>query len=172
MTMDFKQAGDLIYVIGDMKDDLGSSEYLHKICGVELSPVPYFNLEEEFAVQQAVLKLIQEKLIQSAHDISEGGLFVNLIESAKQRNLGFTLTTSTSLRKDAFLFGEAQGRIVVSVSKENQASFEAALQDILFSFLGNVETEQVMIDKVNWGTISEWSLLYDTAIEKMMQGAI
>lgn len=172
MTMDFKQAGDLIYVIGEMKDDLGSSEYLHKICGIELSPAPYFDLEEEFAVQQAVLKLIQEKLIQSAHDVSEGGLFVNLIESAKQRNLGFALSTSTSLRKDAFLFGEAQGRIVVSVSKEKQASFEASLHGISFSFLGNVDAVQVTIDQESWGVISEWSFLYDTAIEKMMQGAI
>lgn len=172
MTMDFKQAGDLIYVIGIMKDDLGSSEYLHKICGVELSPAPYFNLDEEFAVQQSVLKLIQAHLIQSAHDISEGGLFVNLIESAKQRNLGFTLSTSASLRKDAFLFGEAQGRIVVSVIREKQASFEAALHDIPFSLLGNVEAEQVTIDQESWRAISEWSLLYDIAIEKMMQGAI
>lgn len=172
MTMDFKQAGDLIYVIGEMKDDLGSSEYLHKICGIELSPAPYFNLDEEFVVQQSVLKLIQANLIKSAHDISEGGLFVNLIESAKQRNLGFTLSTSTSLRKDAFLFGEAQGRIVVSVSKEQQAAFEAALQDIPFSLLGNVDAVQVTIDQESWGVISEWSFLYDTAIEKMMQGAI
>ena len=172
MTMDFKQAGDLIYVIGDMKDDLGSSEYLHKICNVELSPAPYFNLDEEHTVQQVVLKLIGLQWIQSAHDISEGGLFVNLIESAKQRRLGFSLTTSSSIRKDAFLFGEAQGRIVVSVAKEKQAAFEDALQGIVFSCLGTVEATQVTIDQEDWGAIADWSLLYDTAIENLMQGAI
>ncbi|HPI55035.1 MAG TPA: phosphoribosylformylglycinamidine synthase subunit PurL, partial [Chitinophagaceae bacterium] len=172
MTMDFKQAGDLIYVIGDMKEDLGSCEYLHKICNIELSPAPYFNLDEEHTVQQVVLKLIGLQLIQSAHDISEGGLFVNLIESAKQRSLGFSLTTSSSIRKDAFLFGEAQGRIVVSVAKAQQAAFEEALQGVAYSCLGAVEAAQVTIDQENWGAIVDWSLLYDTAIEKLMQGAI
>jgi phosphoribosylformylglycinamidine synthase II len=81
MTMDFKQAGDVIYLIGISRDDINSSEYLHKIHGVEYSPAPYFDLEEEFSLQRKIEKLIKEKLVVSAHDVSEGGLFVTLTES-------------------------------------------------------------------------------------------
>ncbi len=99
MTMDFKEAGDMIVLIGSSKDDINSSEYLHKIHGVEYSPAPYFDLEEEFALQKTITKLISDKLISSAHDVSEGGLFVTLIESCFNRNLGFDINTDISYQK-------------------------------------------------------------------------
>src|SRR6187455_803093 len=58
MTMDFKETGDIIYLIGESRNDINSSEYLHKIVGEEFSPAPYFDLDEEFRVQQAVASLI------------------------------------------------------------------------------------------------------------------
>ena len=64
---------------------------LHKICGVEFSPAPYFELEEEYQLQQKIEELIQKKLIQSAHDVSEGGLFVTLCESGFNNELGFSV---------------------------------------------------------------------------------
>lgn len=64
--------------MGQSKNCIASSEYLHKLKQVALSPAPSFDLDEEYAVQQQVLKLIQQKLIVSAHDIAEGGLFVTL----------------------------------------------------------------------------------------------
>ncbi|MEJ7673325.1 MAG: hypothetical protein WKF59_11570 [Chitinophagaceae bacterium] len=64
--------------MGESKSDVNSSEYLHKILGVEFSPAPYFNLEEEFSLHQTISGLIKNRLIESAHDISEGGLFVTL----------------------------------------------------------------------------------------------
>ncbi|MDQ3683782.1 MAG: phosphoribosylformylglycinamidine synthase subunit PurL, partial [Bacteroidota bacterium] len=72
MTLDFKKAGDLIYLLGDAKNDINTSEYLHKVCGVEYSPAPYFELEEEFLLQQKISTLIEEGIIESAHDVSEG----------------------------------------------------------------------------------------------------
>ncbi|MBW7952283.1 MAG: phosphoribosylformylglycinamidine synthase subunit PurL, partial [Chitinophagaceae bacterium] len=72
MTMYFKNAGDKIVLIGEQKNDIASSEYLHKIKGIEFSPAPAFDLEEEFNVQQFIATLIKEKIINSAHDISEG----------------------------------------------------------------------------------------------------
>ena len=89
MTLDFKNEGDVIVLIGEQKNDIGCSEYLHKIKGVELSPAPYFDIDEEFAVQKFVSSIIKEKIIISAHDISEGGLIVALLESGFNRNLGF-----------------------------------------------------------------------------------
>src|SRR5690606_37761498 len=70
MTLDFKAAGDLIYLIGKEKECINSSEYLHKICGVEYSPAPYFNLDDEYQVQQCISGLIKKNLIESAHDVS------------------------------------------------------------------------------------------------------
>ncbi len=172
MTMDFKQAGDLIYMIGQHRNDIASSEYLHKLMKVELSPAPYFNLEEEYQAQQKVLQLIQEGCIVSAHDIAEGGLFVALIESAKQRVLGFSIDMSSEIRPDAYLFGEAQGRFVVSISSANQAAFEAMMHDTPCQFLGRVEESNIQIGTETWKPISAWTNLYDTTIEKMMSAAI
>ena len=60
-------------------------------------------------MQQKVAELINKKLIQSAHDISEGGLFITLCESGFNREIGFTVETKDNIREDAYLFGEAQG---------------------------------------------------------------
>jgi phosphoribosylformylglycinamidine synthase len=168
MTMDFKQAGDLIYLIGKSQNDISSSEYLHKILQVELSPTPYFNLEEEYEVQQTTLRLIQKQLINSAHDLAEGGLFVSLVESAKQRALGFNLNMPNHIRHDAYLFGEAQGRIIVSVNPGKKSEFELLLQNTPFEFLGEVTNGSLKVGDANWGDIDTWKKIYDEAIENML----
>ena len=167
MTLGFKAEGDLIYLLGQSNNDINCSEYLHKICGVEYSPAPHFDLEEEFTVQQAVLKLISEKLIQSAHDISEGGLFITLLESGFVAGLGFEAAQEdVSLRADAFWFGESQSRVVVSVSPSKQHAFETLLaasgtQSVC---LGNVKGTDVVINGENWGAIAAWKTPYDDKI--------
>jgi phosphoribosylformylglycinamidine synthase II len=169
MTLDFKTSGDIIYLLGESKNDIGSSEYLHKICGVEFSPAPYFNLDEEFDLHQVVRDLIKRKSIQSAHDISEGGLFVTLAESGFNKNLGFDVKQSdTHIRKDAYWFGEAQGRVVVSVSKNKQKEFEACIKKIPFEKLGVVTEGNVTIDSQDWGEIQAWKEKYDTAIGSLL----
>lgn len=169
MTMDFKQAGDSIYLIGQSKNDIGSSEYLHKIVGVDLSPAPAFDLENEYTSQQAVLKAINANLIQSAHDIAEGGLFVALIESGLNHQLGFNIATNPSLRKDAFLFGEAQSRFVVSVKTENKAAFEECMKEIPFEYLGEVTESTISIDQSHWGSLADWKSEYDHAFENCLR---
>jgi phosphoribosylformylglycinamidine synthase len=169
MTMDFKQEGDAIYIIGKSKNDLGSSEYLHKLVGVHLSPAPYFDMNEEFLVQQTVLRLIHAQIIQSAHDVADGGLFTALVESAKQRNLGFICTQADmTIRTDAYLFGEAQSRIVVSVKKEHIATFESMLVDCPFEKVGEVTASEVMVNAASWGDIAQWKTSYDEALEKII----
>ncbi len=171
MTMYFKDADDIILLIGNQQNDIASSEYLHKLKGVEFSPAPYFNLEEEFQVQQFVSSLIHEKSIVSAHDISEGGLIVTLLESGFQKNLGFKVTkTNNSLRSDAFWMGEAQGRIVVSV-KANQLETvlsKAAQLGIAIENIGTVTSTSIEVNGVNWGNIADWKNKYDTAIENII----
>ena len=164
MTLDFKNEGDIIYLLGTSKNDINCSEYLHKICGVEFSPAPYFSLDEEFRLHEAVSNLIDKKIIESAHDVSEGGLFVTLAESAFNRSLGFNVEQqNSSIRKDAFLFGEAQGRVVVTVKPDNINNFEKLL-NIPFEKLGIVTSGEIFIDKNKWGNIKEWIEKYDNAI--------
>jgi phosphoribosylformylglycinamidine (FGAM) synthase-like enzyme len=168
MTLDFKNEGDVIYILGRLNSDINCSEYLHEICGVEFSPAPYFDLDEEFALHQKIEELIAMKLIRSAHDISEGGLFVMLCESGFNRELGFSIITKDNLRKDAFLFGESQGRVVVSVAIEEVKKFESLLGDYSYEKIGVVSSGEMVIDGEFWGTIDWWKDKYDEAIESYL----
>ena len=90
----FSEKGDMIFLIGRSVEDINSSEYLYSCHNIQKSPVPFFDLEEEYEVQQAVKSLTEHNLIESAHDVSDGGLFITLLESAMINNLGFDITTS------------------------------------------------------------------------------
>ena len=166
-TLDFKNEGDAIYLIGESKNDISSSEYLYSFHKVKNTPAPYFDLDTEYNVQQAITSLIRSKLVHSAHDISDGGLFMTLLESAMIKDLGFEITSDSSVRKDAFLFGEAQSRVVVSVSVNNEKALETELQKqkVGFKKLGTVKGKGIVIDNVNYGTISEYKNSFDTSIE-------
>lgn len=173
MTMDFKQEDDEIYLVGIQRNDINSSEYLHKIHGVEFSPAPHFELDEEFEVQHEVSKMIRKKLVNSAHDVSEGGLFVALIESCFNRNLGFEVEANTgSIRPDAWWFGEAQSRVVISVSKENRDDFMMLLEkmEMTVTYLGKVSSGNIKINGEDWGTVSDWKDKYDNAIANLLAG--
>ena len=171
MTMNFKQEGDAVYLIGQSQNDIGSSEYLHKIIGEEFSPCPYFDLEEEFNMQAVVACLIKEKAIASAHDVSEGGLFVTLLESAFTNNLGFAVAQQDeTIRSDAFWFGESQSRVVVSVNTATEEHMLNTLKSktVPFTKLGNVSVGYIKIGEKNWGDISSWKNKYDNVIGVMM----
>src|SRR5215212_6412527 len=88
MTLDYKHAGDVIFMLGSSSNNINSSEYLHKVHGVEFSPAPEFDLEKEYTLQQKVAELVKKKLVASAHDVSEGGVFTALTESGFNRLLG------------------------------------------------------------------------------------
>ena len=174
MTLDFKQAGDVIYMIGKSTGDINSSEYLHKLCGVEYSPAPYFNLEEEFELHGQVKQLIKQRLVQSVHDISEGGLITALLESGFNRELGFDVQqTNNEVRADGYWFGEGQGRVVISATLKNAEKLTALLTqaNIPFEYLGIVTNGNIDMHGEYWGHINEWKELYDTAIEKILAKA-
>jgi len=168
MTLDFKEEGDVIYLVGQSTNDINSSQYLAKIQHVEFSPAPYFELEDEFSLQKKIAELISKKLIQSAHDVSEGGLFITLCESGFNRELGFTLETKDDLREDAYLFGEAQSRVVVSVKAELIEKFESALGNFPHERIGLVTSGEMLVNGDFWGTIDWWKEEYDSAIENYL----
>ncbi len=154
-TLNFKQTGDLIYLVGESKNCISSSEYLYSYQKIKASPSPTFNLDEEFELQQLVAKLIQEKAVQSAHDVADGGLFIALAESGIAGQLGFSIATSAKVRKDAFLFGEAQSRVLVTVRPEDEAKF-LELSSGKASLLGQVTADrQFQVDGQVLATLSD-----------------
>ena len=171
MTLDFKNEGDTIVLLGQQRNDIGSSEYLNKIKGVAFSQAPHFDLEEEFQLQAFVANLIKAKQIKSAHDISEGGLMITLLESAFFNNKGFNVSSNNSdLRKDAYWLGEAQSRVVVSCAPDQLVQLEQSAKSagVAFTVLGKVTNGDVVVNDENWGTIATWKNEYDTAIEKKL----
>lgn len=170
MTLDFKAADDLIFLLGKSVNDIGSSQYLVSYHKQKASSVPYFDLEEEFACQHLVKQLILNKLVQSVHDVADGGLFVCLTESAMDRKLGFSVTTLPEIRKDAFLFGEAQGRIVVSVKPAQLGEFHAVLasHQVPFLNLGTTTDGSLLIDSTSFGSITDIIPVYDTVLENAL----
>jgi phosphoribosylformylglycinamidine synthase len=133
---------------------------------VEFSPAPHFDLEEEYQLQQKIAELIASGVLESAHDISEGGLFITLCESGFTSEFGFALQTDSQFRKDAFLFGEAQSRVVVSVSASQVSAFENLVQDFPHHKVGVVTSGKIEVDGEDWSSIQSWKELYDTSIEK------
>ena len=171
MGLDFKQEGQTIYLLGEVVNDINSSEYLYNYCGVKLSDVPYFDMDKEFNLQQAVKEMIKAKALQSAHDVSDGGLFMNLLESAMERNLGFDITTDKNVRLDAFLFGESQSRIVVTVNGDKKAEFERILAEynVPCRKIGTTTSKNIAIDGEDFGCICEYKRIFDNVIGDEME---
>jgi len=171
MTLDFKNVGDTIYLIGESKNDIACSEYLYSYHKVKSSPAPFFDLAKEYDTHQFIKQLIQSHAIVSAHDVADGGLFITLMESAMSRNLGFEIESEEDIRKDAFLFGEAQGRIVVSVPEAKQAEFIeiAATSAIEYTLLGTVTAGDILIDEQSFGHVSKYKSSFETSLEKTIE---
>ena len=170
MTSDFKETGDLIYLIGESVNDIASSQYLASYHNISASPAPYFDLDREYAMHQVIKQLIKLHLIQSAHDVADGGLYITLLESAMPSYMGFKIDSDTDIRKDAFLFGEAQGRVVVSISPDQQEAFVELLStsEVEFTLLGTVSTGTLEIDGESFGTVTEAHQVYDNVLQGIL----
>ncbi len=170
MTVNFKMKGDMIFLIGRSDNDISSSEYLSFVHLINESAAPKFDLDYEMKLQQVVGKLIKDRLIGSAHDVSLGGLFVTLVECSLPGGLGFDVTSPAEIRGDAFLFGEAQSRVVVSVTPEQETDFLDYMMEtgIHFSALGHVTKEELRIDDVSFGFISDYARDFENALERLL----
>jgi phosphoribosylformylglycinamidine synthase len=170
MSLDFKQKGDLIFVLGESHDCINSSEYLASYHKIKASGAPFFDLEKEFAMQEAVKGLIQNDLINAAHDVADGGLFITLAEMSMPRELGFDIVTDAEIREDAFLFGEGQGRVVVTVNEESEEDFLEFMiaTGVSFTLLGHVTKGKLMVDDEHYGFITEAKELFNNALGKKL----
>ena len=170
MTLDFKYKGDLIYLLGEPRNDINSSEYLAAVHGIRISPVPHFDLDEEFRLHECLRELIKNSYISAAHDVSDGGLFVTLCEMALPNSLGFDIVTDSDIRKDAFLFGESQSRVAVTVVQDYEDEFLDMVGDmnVPVMLLGHVTKGRVTIDEENYGFIEDYRVLYENSIAEEM----
>lgn len=169
-SLAFQNEGDLIYLIGGAQNDINSSEYLYAYHKVKQSPSPYFNLDEEHALQNQVKTLIQAGMLNSAHDVADGGLFITLLEAGMPNGFGFSVETDSDFRKDAYLFGEAQSRVVVSISPDNQDEFVEYMvaSGLEYTFLGTVEGKEMLIDGDSFGTVADAKHQFETALENRL----
>ncbi|RIH83797.1 phosphoribosylformylglycinamidine synthase subunit PurL [Calidithermus roseus] len=128
--MGFKKAGEFVVLIGEPLGELGASEYLWVLEGLEAGHPPRLELQREAKAQAAIRDLIEMGWVRTAHDVAEGGLAVALAEMTFPYGLGATLEIRDAGRPDALLFGEAPGRILFSVDQDHLQSAIAHLQSL------------------------------------------
>ncbi|MCM3260713.1 phosphoribosylformylglycinamidine synthase subunit PurL [Paenibacillus lautus] len=169
-TQAFKAEGDAIYVLGDTLAELGGSEFQAIIHGVSEGRPPELNLDIEKKLLGGVLKAIQSGLVQSAHDVSEGGLAAALAESCISGGIGASVKWATDLRNDVALFSESQSRIVLSASPDHKNALEKLLQEagVPFTALGVVGGNKLSIN-INGASALEESV---EALKSVWEDAI
>lgn len=151
MTQSFKQAGDVIVLIGETKAEFGGSELQKMVKGHISGQAPTLDLAIEQKVQNLVLDSIRQGLLASAHDLSEGGLAVAIFESAVTGNKGVSIDIHTELSPTEVLFAESQSRILVSLAPEKVETFlaQAAQSDVQVQRIGLVKDEQHVTLNIN-----------------------
>lgn len=164
----FRAPNKLIYCLNRDQNCINSSQYLVHYHKVKQSPAPYFDIDTEYKTQQALQTAIRKQWIESAHDISEGGLFVALMEKTFPSEIGFNIHLKPTQRWDAALFGEAQSRIIISIDPSHQQALEQFLQEqgIDFEHIGNTTGNRLQINDTDFGSITEYKTLYNESIGK------
>ncbi len=161
-VINFKHKGDMIFLVGKSKNDINASEYMNHYHQKKSHAAPYFNFEEEMEIQEVIKQVIRKGLVRSVHDVSSGGLFFNLLESSVPLGLGFDITSDAEIRKDAFLFGESQSRVVVTVAPKYQDDFVDFMLETEtdFSALGHVTRGEIRVDDESYGFVNEIKKTY------------
>jgi len=174
-TSFFKDSGDLIYLVGSDKEEIGGSEFLKVIHNLVTGDSPSLDFTVEKKLQNIILQLIEKRLIKSAHDVSEGGIICALAECCvmDENNLiGASVSLPVINREDFSFFSESQSRVILSVEKDNKKEFENLLNEQAqpYNYLGETERKELKINDVIKFSVSEISNLYYSAISKIMNG--
>ncbi|MFM8837215.1 MAG: AIR synthase related protein, partial [Bacteroidota bacterium] len=165
-TLDFKQAGDKIYLLGPVTEDLGSSQYLYSYHQVKLSPCPSLDMQAELALHEGLHALTRQQLVLSMHDVSDGGVWISLLESALHRHVGVEVNSMESIRQDAFWFGEGQSRALVSIDPSEQYAFEQCLDGLGLPYfaLGTVTEGSIVLNGQKFPGIEHFASLYRNSL--------
>ncbi|MCS7463753.1 phosphoribosylformylglycinamidine synthase subunit PurL [Paenibacillus doosanensis] len=169
-TQGFKQEGDVIILLGETKAELGGSEFQYVMHGVTEGRPPQLDLDVEKKLLSAVLGAIQNGLVASAHDLSDGGLAVALAESCISGRLGASVNFATELRNDIALFSESQSRILLSASPDKSEALKQwiAERGVSYQELGQVQGQELQI-QVNDTPVIQASV---AQLEKVWKDAI
>ena len=174
-TSYFKDEGDVIYLLGEDKEELGGSEYAKVVHNKVAGESPTINLNEEKKLQDTLLNLIRKGLIKSAHDISEGGIVSALAECCiinQERQIGCEVEIPIKSREDFSLFSESQSRIIISISKDKILELEPELKlsGVKFTKLGIVGGTSMTLKNLFEASVSKLSDIYYNTIPGIMSG--
>jgi len=150
----FKNAGEVVAIVGETRGHAGGSEYLHMLLGKATGQAPPLDLELEKRTQQAILDLIERGLLSSCHDLSEGGLALALTESciySPKQQIGAVISLPKTVRPDLYLFGEDQSRFLIS--------FGHGLLGQVKSILSRYKLTLEVLGYTTWGCLEIESLL-------------
>ena len=169
-SLAFNKPGSLIYLLGESKNNISCSEYLASYHSYNESSTPDFDIDKEYELQQSISDLIKNNLIQSAHDVADGGLFITLLESCMTKDLGFSIESLDDIRKDAFLFGESPSRVVVSISDHQRSDFEEFMKNTntLSTCIGNTTDGELLIDDHSFGNSKDYKDIYENSLSNKM----
>lgn len=174
VTSHFKDEGDIIILLGKRSNEIGGSEYLmHRINKV-LGDAPEIDLDEELRLQNLLLELSKARLIKSAHDISEGGLAVSLMECCilnNEKEIGCKTAFTYKYRKDFELFGETQSRIIISAEEDDADKIKTLCNKykIEYEQIGHVLGKCVMINSEINLNIHKLKSLYYNSLSEIME---
>lgn len=176
-TAEFKEEDNFIYVLGEDYEEIGGSEYLKIAHDLVTGEIPRIDLQAEKDLHSLILNLIEERLINSAHDISEGGIITALAECCiinKEKMIGAKVKVPVKTRDDFSFFSESQSRVVVSVAEENKEKFEkiASKSFTPYTLLGTTGGKDLIINDQYDFSLNLLADLYYNSISKRMNHAI
>jgi phosphoribosylformylglycinamidine synthase II len=152
-TPGFKREGNVILTVGNFRPTLDGSEYLEIVHG-EVAGVPHrLDLAAEKRAADAVRRAIEDGVLDTAHDLSGGGLAVTLAEMALAGNFGAEVQLLPGGRQDVSLFGETGGCILIAVPEERLERLEAALGDVPHSKVGRVGGDRLKVAGIDVGLV-------------------
>ncbi|PYX56662.1 MAG: phosphoribosylformylglycinamidine synthase subunit PurL [Acidobacteria bacterium] len=161
--------------ITDVESEFGSSEYAKEILGTLWGYPPQLDLEKEAALQKVLIEMIQSGLVESAHDCSEGGLAVSLVESTYEKGTGLRASLDSELPAEFVLFGEDASRVVLSCDASNLPRIKqvAVQYGLSADVIGETVPEEVEI-KINGQVVvsagvSELRDVYEKALEQALR---
>ena len=147
----WKAEGDVVVLLGRTREELGASEYLAVIHGIDRGTPPWIDLEAEKRLQRLVLEAAHERILRSAHDVGEGGLAVAVAECCfGGLRLGVRIALERTMRADALLFGESQSRVLLSVRRKHLGRLRdlAKREDVPMAVLGEVRGPSIVVDEL------------------------
>ncbi len=172
-TSNFKNAGDLIYLLGEDYEEVGGSEYLKEIHDLVVGDSPKIDLNVEKELHNTLLDTIRKGLIKSAHDISEGGIITSLAECCigdEENPIGAEVNIPVKTRLDFTLFSESQSRVIVSVSSSDKDEFEkiANAHSTPITLIGKTTEKDLKInDEIKISLEKLIDIYYNTISKKM-----